>query len=493
MSIRSLLVVFVVLLALSTRVFGQGWVGQQMVNRPDGDTADGQPAAAADREGRPWVVWNTNLGDTTLYWSRWGGGRWETQLGIGCNKPGVWGRLRPDIAFGELERAWLVWNNGYENDSHTIAACSYNGSQWTAEQQVSPPDSDLTNVCFAPKVSCGGGQVWCVWYGGPSTSQPYSVYASRWDSLSGSWGAELRVSPPDGNDHWWCDVAVDSTGTPHVVWCTHPLYTVFYSYFDGQQWVTPIPVNDTAQFTASPWASPRIVIGRTGMMHLCFTGAKVGASHRDILYSRNDGSGWLPCQMVTRDSLYTEWYSDIAAERPDNVWVTWDRQNEGPDQFRVYASHWDGTAWSSEQRLDDTTTSYYDCSPVVCLDSSGYPWVFWSGSPYSWPSDNDNVFFNRFAEVGLAEAQPSAGYRLQCPNPQRGPHLAARLDVAATTPVRLTVYDETGRRRAVLADGFMPKGTHVVKSSTVLPPGVYLCRLQTGGTFETSKVILLGQ
>jgi hypothetical protein len=488
-----LLPVFAVLLALSTCAFGSGWVGQERVNRPNRDTADGDPTVIVDGTGCPFVVWHANPGDPTLFWTRWLGSAWAPQLGVCQKAPGVYMSCRPDLAVDQQGKAWLVWNNLYEDDNNDIAACYWSGFQWSAEQHVSPPES--ADLYFAPKVSCGGGQVWCVWYGGPSASLPYSVYASRWDSLKGSWGPETRVSPPDSNHHWWCDIAVDSLGTPHVVWCTHPLYTVFYSYFDGQAWITPTPVNDTTQVTASPWASPRIVVDRTGMMHLCFTGAKVGASHRDIVYTRNDGSGWLPCQMVTHDSLYDVWYSDIAADRPDNVWVAWDRQNEGPDQFRVYASHWDEVAWSSEQRLDNDS-AYHDMGPAVCLDSSGDPWVFWTGKPYAGASNLD-VFFNRFTEVGLTESQPSIGHlqaRLQCPNPQRGLNLAARLDVvAATTRVRLTVYDETGRCRAVLADGFIPKGTYAFQSSTALPPGVYLCRLQTEGTSETSKVILLGQ
>jgi hypothetical protein len=487
------LAVLAALLALSACAFGAGWVGQGWVSHPDGDTADGDPTVIGDGAGCPWVVWDANPGDTTLFWTRWLGSTWASQRGVCRNAPGVWTSCRPDLAVDQQGRAWLVWHNAYENDSRDIVACYWSGSQWSAEQHVSPPES--TDLYFAPKASCGGGQVWCVWYGGPSDMLPYSVYASRWDSLTGRWAPEMRVSPPDGNEHWWCDVAVDSMGMPHVVWCTYPLYTVFYSYFDGRQWATPTPVNDTTQFTASPWASPRIVIDRLGVMHLCFTGAKVGASHRDILYTQNKGSGWLPCQMITHNSVHDVWYSDIAADRPDNVWVVWDRQNEGPDQFRVYASHWDGVAWSSEQRLDNDS-AYHDMGPAVCLDSSADPWVFWTGTPYAGAS-NREVFFNRFDEVGLAEPQAAVGVsgtKLICPSPQCGSGLTARLDVVATTTrVRLAVYDQTGRCRAVLADGFTPKGTHAFQSSTALPPGVYLCRLQTEGTFETSKVILLGQ
>jgi hypothetical protein len=486
---RSLLV-FVVLLTLVACGFGQGWVGQRMVNRPNGDTFDAMQTVATDQTGHPWVVWNANPVDTTLFWTRWLGSGWEPQRGVSRNAPGVWSRFRPDLAFDEHGRAWLVWHHAYENNSRDIAACYWDGSQWTPEQQVNQPDS--TDQDFAPKVACGGGQVWCVWYGGPTDVSPYSVFASRWDPERGSWEPETQVSPPDGNHHWWCDVAVDTLGTPHVVWCTYPLCTVFYSYFDGQQWVAPIPVNDTTQVMVSSWASPRIVIDRTGTMHVCFTGAKVGAMHSDIFYSRNDGSGWIPCQMVTLDGLYDEWYSDIAADRPDNVWVTWDRADEGPDQFRVYAAHCDGLLWSGEQRLDNDS-AHYDCAPAVCLDSIGCPWVLWSGEPYG--ATNFDVLFNRVAGTGIAVAEPGPvtdGAHLHCATLQAGPGLTVSFELAAAALVRLTLYDEAGRCKAVLADGHMPKGAHTVRCRQFLAPGAYLCRLEAEGQSEVSKVILLG-
>jgi len=486
--------VFVALLALSTCVFGTGWDGQQMVNRPDADTAEGQPCIALDSAGCPWIVWDRNCTDTTMLYTRWQGNRWDEQSGAGANAPGVAVRLRPSICFDSRGRAWLAWHNVYSNDRRDIAACHWDDSLWTPEQHVSPPES--TDLYFAPKVSCGGGQVWCVWYGGPSDGLPYSVFASRWDSLKGSWTPETRVSPPDSNHHWWCDVAVDSVGTPHVVWCTHPLYTVFYSYFDGQQWVEPIPVNDTTQVTASPWASPRIVIDRTGVIHLCFTGARVGASHRDIFYTRNDVSGWAPCQMVTRDSLYDEWYSDIAANRPDNVWVVWNRQNEGSDQFRVYASHWDGTAWSFEQRLDDTT-SYYDFDPVVCLDDDGYPWVVWSGTTYG---ATDDVYYNRYMSHGSLVGGPHGAcgraFTLAVTSPARH-GIRFSFSIAQNGRVGLVVFDVLGRCIKRVVDGVLPAGQHSavwnrrMADGEPAPAGAYIGRLDAAGCVAKCRFTLV--
>ena len=59
--------VFVVLLALVACGFGQGWFGQGVVNRPNGDTADCVQTVATDQTGHSWVAWNANPGDTTLF------------------------------------------------------------------------------------------------------------------------------------------------------------------------------------------------------------------------------------------------------------------------------------------------------------------------------------------------------------------------------------------------------------------------------------------
>jgi hypothetical protein len=246
------------------------------------------------------------------------------------------------ISFDRDGPTWVALYLQHADNSSDVACSRWADGAWGRVTQVNMPDS--TDQDVDPTISCGGGQVWCVWYGGTSQTALQTVYASRWDSIAGVWGPEMQVSPPDGNSHWFCDVAVDANGTPHVVWIDYPLYIVYYSYYDGDQWVGPVAINDTTIVKVAPWGNPRIVIDRTGTMHVSFTGARVGAMHRDIFYTRNDGSGWSPCQMVTRDSLYDEWYSNIAADRPDNVWVVWDRQGEGLDCPR-FAGHFLKRHW----------------------------------------------------------------------------------------------------------------------------------------------------
>jgi len=382
----------------------------------------------------------------------------------------------------------LVWHNAYENNTRDIGSSFWLDTCWSQEIQVNQPDTELD---FAPEVASGGGEVWCVWYGGPNDCTPYSVYASRWNPAIGAWDPEMQVSPENDNWNWWCHLAVDSLGTPHVVWCTYPLYTVFYSYYAKDSWSTPVPVNDPLRLRASPWADPHIVIDKTGMMHLSFTGAYRGASYRDIFYTRNDGTGWDTCQLVTRDSVYHESFSDIAADRPDNVWVVWDRVSEGPDESQIYASHYDDKEWSAEQRLDNDS-AVRDMCPAVCLNQAGYPWVVWNG--YIPTSGEQWTFCNRYSPVSVSEPLTGTGrgeLALSVPSPVKD-LLRLRYLVPAPMLANITVFDAAGRRVLKTAIHSERAGWETIELNQPLAPGVYLCQLTGAGYVVTQKFVVTG-
>jgi len=300
--------------------------------------------------------------------------------------------------------------------------------------------------------------------------------------------------------HWWQKIAVDEQGTPHVVWCIgYPLlHTVFYSYYDGSRWVEPVPVNDTNRVTASWAAAPEIAIDRAGILHVCFTGATRGAMHRDIFYSRNDGSGWTEPEKVSQDAGYDEWYSAIAADRPDNVWVAWDRQNEGPDQFRVYASRRDSNGWSAEERLDNDS-AYHDLGPHIALDTCGCPWVVWEAMT------DDHVTFptlyNRYVRPSaiqeFGQASSAAGKCSLTARLISTHRVSFRYYLTSPGRARLDVFDKTGRQVWTATESWRDPGRYTTdwtgrcNSGKLAPAGIYFCRLVAAGSEETCSFVLL--
>jgi hypothetical protein len=492
------LAVLVVLLGLSACASGSSWAGEARVNHWNGDTSDQQNCIKMDHTGHPWAVWTrgpVGLGETTLMFSRWQGSEWEPECGVGINAPNALVRLRASLAFDRDGRAWLAWTNDYGTSTYDIGASCWEDSVWSPEVRVNAPDSAGRDM--VPKVACGGGRVWCVWYDGPMP--PCAVYASYTTGPGQAWQPEMRVSPPDTDNHWFCDVAVDSTGTPHVVWVDVNRYLIHYSYYDGTEWVGPTAVNDTSLVKAPYWADPHIVIDGTGIMHVSYTGVLNGAPARDVFYTRNDGSGWSASVRVTQDTVtnYSEWYSAIAADRPDNVWIAWDRQHEGTDQFRVYASHFDGVVWTPEQRLDGDS-AYYDMFPSASLDYQGRPLVTWDGMTYS--ATNSDIYYNYIPGIGGTSEAPLASSLAQrailsISSPTRG-RMSLRYELDAPSRVQIEVYDGLGRLVWSEAERYQAAGQHAVawhcrdcKGGT-LTSGTYFCRVSAGDRTEVLKFVL---
>ncbi|HTW90763.1 MAG TPA: hypothetical protein VMH22_03560 [bacterium] len=460
-------------------VFGSAWVGQDRVNRPDGDTCELAPFIACDGSGRPWVCWMRKPSDSCVRWTRWTDGKWDQEQGVVPNPPNLAYSYPHSICFDREGVPWIGLGNWYENNTSDMFSSRWNGSTWGSEIQINPPDSTLLE--FAPVISCGGDQMWSVWYGGPSSTAPYSVYASRWNAVKGVWDSVMQVSPPNGNNHWWCDMAVDSMGRPHVVWTETEHLAVYYSFYDGTQWSEPLLLNDSSREKAAAWTDPHIAIDRDGILHVDYTGVLNGAPARDVFYTRNDGSGWTPSVRVTQDTVvnYDEWYSDIAASSSDNVWIVFMRQGEGSDEFRLYAVHFDGQSWSEEQRLDNGS-SLEDCDPAVCLDASGCPWVIWDGVT---PGASTDIFYNRIAAPSAIH-ETTSGAAVRFPSVVCGV-----LRVPASSVMRgasCALLDISGREVLQLHAG--------ANDVRALAPGVYFVRggLGTGGEGlgKTRKVVV---
>jgi len=471
-----------------------GWQGQRWVNRPDTNSSDIEPCIAIDSFGNPIVVWQGYGAGYTLAYSKWNGIDWDIERGVGPNAAGVLARLRPSIVFNNQNKSYLVWHNVYGNNNRDIACSRWIDTCWNHEMQVNLPDS--TEQDFAPKINCGGGQIWCVWYGGTTSITPNKIYASRWNGIN--WEPDMQISPSDGNDHWWCSIAVDNNGRPHVVWCESPHHLIYYSYYNGISWANPIMINDTLVVRASSWADPRIAIDYNGNLHVSWTGALRGATHRDIFYNKYNGVQWSPGVKISQDSIYDEWYSDITVYDPNNIWITWDRQGEGQDQFRVYASHYDGSIWSNEIRLDnDLSRNDYGASINMTHDNT--TWVVFSGIPLN--HSNYDIFYNKHIRTSVIEESYNNTFALFS---SKGilsiptfPLSGISYRVVNADNVTLKLYNIYGQHLSTLVDEYKTNGEYFLhpctkdKNGNKLPPGIYIYMLHIGNEKITKKIILL--
>jgi hypothetical protein len=93
-------------------------------------------------------------------------------------------------------------------------------------------------------------------------------------------------------------------------------------------------------------------------------------------------------------------------------------------------------------------------------------------------------------DVGIAELENAVSFSL-FPNPSTEA-VSIQLDLAASAPVRLQLYDATGQLVGIPVDAQVPAGERTFRYSTGgLPTGIYELRLNAGGRTFTRKLVKL--
>jgi hypothetical protein len=469
-----------------------GWTRQSLVNRLD-STSDLQPCIAIDSFDKPWVVWSTNDNNHTQFYTMWNGLDWDAERGVGSNAPGVWGRLLPSISFDNQNTAWLVWHNAYENNNGDIAFSRWDDTCWTPEGQVNMFDS--TELDFAPKIAYGGGQIWCVWYGGPTDVSNYKIYVSRWNGTG--WEPEIQISPEDNRRHWFCDITVDNLGRPHVVWgaVSFDPGIVYYRTYNGTTWLAPEALNNPQAISAAGWPLMSISIDNEGGIHVVWTGFSTGQNQTDVFYSKKINNTWLaPVQLNTPDA-YND-YPYIIAKEPNDIWASWGK--EAPSSIgNSFVSNYNGLSWSPEERLDDSLISYWNGIPqIVYVNNDNGVWTVWDG--FTRGINSTDIYYSRCLHSSISETQSNM-LSVPCivigPNPFHNTvTLSYKKDTRNHTFIG--VYDLKGSLIRALINREEGIGNYCIiwdgdNNNKKVSNGIYFVLLKSGQKKEIKKIIFL--
>ncbi|HWN82357.1 MAG TPA: FG-GAP-like repeat-containing protein, partial [Candidatus Udaeobacter sp.] len=132
----------------------------------------------------------------------------------------------------------------------------------------------------------------------------------------------------------------------------------------------------------------------------------------------------------------------------------------------------------------------------VATDSPYFPHSRWMWAPDNAASEADLRMNTATTGVEATDAPPAAAWlQAGIPNP-----FTVSTEIAYALPqaahLELGVYDVSGRKVAILAQGSAPAGRHVVRwdgrsaAGRPLPAGIYLVRLDFPGHQEAMKVVL---
>ncbi|MBN1483351.1 MAG: carboxypeptidase regulatory-like domain-containing protein [Chloroflexia bacterium] len=245
-----------------------------------------------------------------------------------------------------------------------------------------------------PSLALSGTQALLLWAHDDASKPPLRGEEIRYSIYDGlSWSAPLTLTD-DSYQDFAPQVAYDDLGGAVAVWermsvlqnvsATLDLtYTreleIVYARFNGLSWTAPLTLTDNSRLDHAPLLAPSpddqhvlLLWRQNSQGHLLGS-----AEAPDTLYSTLwDGSAWsVTATLKVSDSLEPS----LACYSQSLAGLVYVRDLDGDpvtaaDQ-ELYASTWDGVAWSSPQRLTDDDQP--DGRPTLFYDTAGSPQLLW--------------------------------------------------------------------------------------------------------------------
>lgn len=174
-----------------------------------------------------------------------------------------------------------------------------------------------------------------------------------------------------------------------------------------------------------------------------------------------------------------------------SVRITWETKDRDNERFTVERST-DGRTFSAVGRVrrEDRIAEASDGTMRYAFTDvpPGDPLLYYRIRQH-FAETSDRL--SAALKLGLgADGQPASEIRGNSPNPFSNVTTIS-FELQETSPVRVTVWDVSGSRVAVLIDGTMSAGIHDVRfDASSMPSGIYFVQLQTDRTRLTHKMTL---
>jgi len=164
------------------------------------------------------------------------------------------------------------------------------------------------------------------------------------------------------------DLAFDVQNDPWITWAQNigQKYFVFVKNLHSEKaWLVN---RDLLRFASTP----KIIAGADQKIWLIWTGQDKGRDEN--FASVFDGFAWSKPYKLNSDSRFPHLSPSVELDGNGFPWVVWSAY-DGQD-YEIYGSHWDGGAWSSEEKITDNEET--DSSPAVAFVHGVVPVVVWS-------------------------------------------------------------------------------------------------------------------
>jgi hypothetical protein len=244
---------------------------------------------------------------------------------------------------------------------------------WSPAEMVGPDDdydSIFPNVEVSPD-----GIAWVVWSGVDPVQMDEEVYCVRIVDFVQS--PPERIHPNNAAMDRCPIMSMGSDGVPWVVWERYNStlgYVQVVSHWTGSAWAP----RDTVFTRGTAWDNYTIHASSSDDVWVAKSSRADGRADRDIFLRHWDGVSWGPVERV--GFAGTGWEDTDPALTMDSdgrAWLTWMRFDMTTRLYRnfVYASVWDGEAWSEPALVDTGPSNLVVCDLNATPD--GRPLAVW--------------------------------------------------------------------------------------------------------------------
>ena len=234
-----------------------------------------------------------------------------------------------------------------------------------------------------------GGMPWAVW--SADNGHDTDLYYSRWTEQGWQPARTLYADPDTWDD--FPSLALAADGTPWVAWTSADAQEgrIYVSRWVGYRWSAPAEV---PQGAASHPRQAALAAAPDGGFWLAWVG--FDGTDDEIFASHWDGLAWSQPQRVGADDsdpLAYDTQPRLAVDDGGRPWLVW-VSSRGLFDDAIVASRWTGAAWSAEQQVSapDGTP---DVFPSLALDDKGQPWVAWQDAVGSGAEAYRRIFVSR--------------------------------------------------------------------------------------------------
>ena len=337
------------------------------------------PAICSDRRGWLHVVWEENVGSVwglnDIYYACRVDSVWTLPLNVSNDSFASWG---PDVAVDTLNRVHVVWFN-YETGKIMWTMCE--DGVWTTPVSIS---DSVPYACQGCRVAVNplDNAVHCVWHDLGSDTKDADVWHTYFDGEK--WSIPENVTH-DPSRSIWPDVAVDSLGRIHLVWedclsSQHDGAHIYYTRYENGVWLPFEDISPNCEGTVDP----RIAIDRDNNPHVVWEERENGYW---VYYTYFDGSQWVEPILVGEHISHTP---TVAVDEVNKAHITWSYTPNESLHIVAYACYYQGICETTRVQVSGNNPYNRALLPQICIEDSTIH-VVWVDHTLS---DSGEIFYS---------------------------------------------------------------------------------------------------